>query len=152
MYRCLLHLWQKGQGRVDEAALRIDVGLTFARKRASGDLSQERLAALAGCSHSTIGRLERGEAVPPLATLMLIGAALGMSSAQVIFELEHLRYRQRVLEALLLFGTHNHAAAGVIVMILAGTTFDQQACRQLARALLIIRKDLLTQIAATPIS
>lgn len=132
---------------MDEAVLRRELGDRLARLRLERSLSQARLALLAGCTHSTIGRLERGERLPGYGHLLRIACALGLDERGLRYLLEDIRYRREVLDQLREIGRRDRGLAALLVTMLADVALDREARRQLARALLALRKDLQARAA-----
>src|SRR5947209_8152979 len=79
--------WPPADSRPSRALL-VQFGLHFARIRVQLGLSQETIGRAASVSRETIGRMERGTYLLDDAVLVRIGAALGLSPAQVAYELE----------------------------------------------------------------
>lgn len=76
----------------------LDIGAIFGdvlrRRRSEQNISQEELAHRAGVDRTFISRLERGIRQPTITTLMGIGAALGISAADLMRETEMEYQRQ----------------------------------------------------------
>lgn len=72
-------------------------GEILRRYRSERGISQEELAHLAGVDRTFISRLERGIRQPTITTLIGIGEALGVSSAELVeeAEAEYQRYESR---------------------------------------------------------
>lgn len=69
-----------------------DVSLAFgqalAARRAVAGVSQEELAYQAGVDRTFVSRLERGIRQPTISTLIALGAALGVSAATLVEDVE----------------------------------------------------------------
>lgn len=63
-------------------------GAVVRRRRVARGWSQGRFAKLAGLSRSYSGEIERGNAIPSLATVIKIAAALGVAPSELVEEAE----------------------------------------------------------------
>ncbi len=68
----------------------IAFGQTLRRLRGEKKISQEKLALMTGLDRTYISLLERGLRQPTLRTMLLISRALGVSSGQLITDVETL--------------------------------------------------------------
>ncbi|HET9895553.1 MAG TPA: helix-turn-helix transcriptional regulator [Streptosporangiaceae bacterium] len=68
--------------------IRVAFGLTVRRRRTAIDMSQERLAELAGLERAYVSALERGKRNPTLLTQQKIAAALTVPLHRLIAETE----------------------------------------------------------------
>ena len=64
------------------------IGTRIREARTSQSLSQERLAELAGLSHTYIGRLERGEKQASIDTLVRVARCLDVSPLDLLTDLD----------------------------------------------------------------
>ncbi len=74
------------------------IGANLARLRRDRDLTQEELAKKAGLSRVTVGKAERGTALPRAGTLRALAGALGVRVADlvaVVRPLDNVRFRAR---------------------------------------------------------
>ncbi len=65
-------------------------GISVRQLRDARNWSQERLAEVADLNRSYVGEIERGTAIPSLATLEKIAAALGLSVSRLIEHTEEI--------------------------------------------------------------
>lgn len=66
----------------------IAISKVVLRQRKKSNLSQEKLAELAGVHRTYISQIERGLKSPTIPILMKIGAACGISISELIREME----------------------------------------------------------------
>lgn len=66
------------------SVLAVRFGRNLLRQRRRADLSQEELADLAGLHRVDLGRVERGEQLPRLDTILKVSAGVGASPCELM--------------------------------------------------------------------
>ena len=131
-------------------APRIELGRRLGVRRVARGVSQREVATLAGCSPCTVSRVEDGSYRGGEATLLAIGAALGLTGVRMDLELEEVRYRLAVDTARAGAARRNPGLAASVAMILGDLVLDREEQRTVIVALLAIRRARATSPSAPP--